>query len=263
MEGTWAEVDGYSPSSLSQGLGTPCIPAHTAAPLQPSQQHPIRMHKEIPPHHYLARNRSKVPNRPHAGPTASPRGKPNTNAACRTSRASPEDRSTQKDEADVTSHGTWCVSPRDHLRPVSVSAGGHGRFLWEPGSWVGREGRKTATRCPGMSVGRKAAGREGHHSSPRAWGGEALNGSKGVQVPGKFCSAPAAAHKLRQEGIFCLFPNEAPEVRPSTLRGTLQHQRAGKGFNTHLQSLLHTQSGLHCLDVKGKALTGFPKTTNN
>lgn len=48
------------------------------------------------------------------------------------------------------------------------------------------------------------------------------------------------------------------------LRGTPQHQRAGKGFNSHLRSLLHSQSSLHCLDTKGnEALTGFPETANN
>lgn len=42
MEGLRAEVDGYSPSSMSQGqgLGTPCILAHTAAPLQPPHSIP-------------------------------------------------------------------------------------------------------------------------------------------------------------------------------------------------------------------------------
>lgn len=59
-------------------------------------QHPIMPHKEIPPHHYLARNRSKVPNWSYAGPTAFLRGKTSITAACHTSRASPKDCSTQK-----------------------------------------------------------------------------------------------------------------------------------------------------------------------
>lgn len=78
------------------------------------------------------------------------------------------------------------------------------------------------------------------------------------------CSSDLLPWAQPQQVMFCLFLNEALEVRPSALRGILQHQRVGKGFNTHLRSLLHTQSSLHCLDIKGnEALAGFPETTNN
>lgn len=128
-----------------------------------------------------------------------------------------------------------------------------------------RRRQENGDSLPRDECGEEGCGKRETPQQPSGLGRrEALNGSKGVKVPGKFCLAPAAAHRLSQACIFCLFLNEAPKVRPSMLRGTLQHQRAGKEFDTHLQSLLHTQSSLHCLDVKGnQALTGFPETTDS
>lgn len=48
----------------------------------------------------------------------------------------------------MTSNGHCPLPLRDYLGPFSVSAGGHGRFLWEPGSRAGREVRKNGNALP-------------------------------------------------------------------------------------------------------------------
>lgn len=168
----------------------------------------------------------------------------------------------------MTSNGHCSPPPHDYLGPVSILSIRHGQFLWEPGSRAGREDRKTAPRCPQLSGA--GCGKGGTHAAATFGFGE-QRGTRWLEerkstwktLLGPCSSAPLPVGSAAA-GIFCLYLNEVLEVRPSVLHGTLQHQRAGKGFNIHLRSLLHTQSSLHCLDTEGnKVLTGFPETTNN
>lgn len=135
------------------------------------------------------------------------------------------------------------------------------------GKLGGKRGQENSNSCPWMSAGRKAVGREGGREATAASGLGEQRGSKGVKVRGKCCSAPAAQPHCpwAQPGSSALpVPKCSTRVRPRVLQGALLHQRAGKGFTPHLWSLLHIQSSLHSLDVKGnEALAGFPETTNN
>lgn len=106
---------------------------------------------------------------------------------------------------------------RDYLWPVSSAAPGHGRFLWEPGSWEGREGRKTAT--PALDERREEdCGKGGTPQQPPGLGSRECES-------GKSRSAPAA-----QPGSSALpAPKGSTGVRGRVLQGALLHQRDAKG----------------------------------